>query len=239
MTMSMNSNGYNNETLAYNQINAGSINVMAEAINTDIEQRQVQKNLGLFHTITETVTDDSKVRPLLNQMNLSNQANYKLILLQNKNRDESYTGLNETGAIIVAITITVATGWVGARVAAAMTTAAASTAAIIGSISAINSGLNGGNLFDMAGSGIDSVVSKEGVKSVATSAVIVGLMEWTSNQITTKPTYEKGTDYAVYKPSEDLVNSQAFKDLYPKSYNKPYNNNIHSKRMNCGLSSLC
>ena len=180
VTMSMKDKGHIKENLVYNDIDANNFNVnVTGKVNATVTSKEKQfNNLIKATDILNSEIDDSQIKPLLTAMGLSDKASYNPILLQNDEWDISYSGLNEVGMIAVAIAASALMTGIGTGIAGAMATAGTVTATAIGSISIINAGLNGADPLKAIYEGQKSVISEDGMKSVATSMAIAGLAMW-------------------------------------------------------------
>jgi filamentous hemagglutinin len=200
----MKDQGSYKETLAYNEITANNINITASQINTDVDKDNSQS-----------------VKSLLSSFNTNGQINYNSISLANESWDHSYLGLNQVGMGIIAIAAAVATGGAGAAVMGAGATglagaasvgisAAAATATTTASISAVNSGMNGGDLGDILEDSFKDTVSEDSLKNIALASAIAmtsyGAGEWIK---------DVKADYVKNHPNSSSWMSEEHSNLKP------------------------
>ncbi len=193
--------GSYDETLVYTEMqtgNGGKVNFNTENINVDYldptakSSSGAQSGGGLQSFIVPLVLSENLQRQKAEgQVDDIVAANDNLSWMQDLTGDErvNWTGVEEThtsysessknltqaGALIVSIAVTAATGGIGAGVTGSALSAAASSAAVLGSNAALNSG---GSFNDF----MDTMTDKDTLQQIATSAVTAavtaGAADW-------------------------------------------------------------
>jgi filamentous hemagglutinin len=237
----------NNEILAgANSSSGGSAGSLTINVGGGILAQYSSKSGEAATTPTEGINDSTLARdfsatPELAYINALNptQTQYQSLDEIAQSWDQTTRGLNENGQLVIAAAaaaIAIGTGGIGSGLSGAIMTAVATTAATTATISATNSSMNAdgnlaGSLDDVGKTALKDTTSEEAIKNYAISAAVAGAAAWAVQASSGTTSLEKGKDFAVYKPSEELIKNNP--DLYSN-----YNGVIDPSVNNIGMANV-
>jgi hypothetical protein len=237
----------NTEILAgANSSSGGSAGSLTINVGGGILAQYSSKSGEAATTPTEGINDSTLARdfsatPELAYINALNptQTQYQSLDEIAQSWDQTTRGLNENGQLVIAAAaaaIAIGTGGIGSGLSGAIMTAVATTAATTATISATNSSMNAdgnlaGSLDDVGKTALKDTTSEEAIKNYAISAAVAGAAAWAVQASSGTTSLEKGKDFAVYKPSEELIKNNP--DLYSN-----YNGVIDPSVNNIGMANV-
>ncbi|MBU6338372.1 MAG: hypothetical protein KGQ36_00140 [Rickettsiales bacterium] len=237
----------NNDETTFNFTNGASGNLRTEVINNEIISNTnsitfntANQNFVEYRSADKTagMADFEGSLAYLNNLD-SSKVIYNPVDEIAEKWNQTGRGLTEIGQgaiAVAAVTVAIASGGIGSGLSGAMMTAAATTAATTVTISATTASMNVdgnllGSLDDVSKKAIKDTTSDDALKNMIISAAVAGASAWAVQASGGTTSMEKGKDYAVWKPSKELIRD------YPEKFAN-YNGVIDPSVNNIGMANI-